>query len=323
MKEPIYKRQTVLLDSIDMTGHPPAREFVNKDHVAELTKIINGEVEGAKMDRRVRLMTADKKLYHVVDGWHHILAASEAGKKKIEAEVAPGNRADADWWAATENAEHGLKRTPGDKRQTIKTALLNPRNENFSDRFIAQHCRVDCHTVATVRSELVRVGQLRKSAVETRTGADGKTRRLPPPRPKPTPPQKPASAPVAPTPPPSQKRETLPAEPTDALGNVIPDYLRAAWECSTTAIRDITADLRRIRLIVAKAQEDETGVFLDADLQAIHAALSTALSLKASAPYAVCPWCQGGPTRKTCDGCRGAGMIGRHRYDTAVPKELK
>lgn len=319
--EKVWRNQQLQVASLRTDGLQ-IRTTLNMKFINEtLVPILK---DGSKFKDEIVVFKDSAGVYWVADGHHRVRAHEEARMAVARCEVHKGEFVEALRYALQANAEHGQRRDDDTMKHAVivafeKRAILWPDNAEMpSAGLIAQ--TVAC-SVEWASRHLSTVETWRAS--QKRTGADGKTYRVPPPRPKPTPPQKPAAAPVTPPKPLPGPRQQAPAEPLDALGVVIPDYLRGAWERSTGAIRDIVADLGRIRAQVAAEQAAGSGIFLDADLQAVHAALSTALDLRRSAPYAVCPWCQGGPTRKTCDGCKGAGMIGKHRWDTAVPSELK
>jgi hypothetical protein len=75
--------------------------------------------------------------------------------------------------------------------------------------------------------------------------------------------------------------------------------------------------------IVHACDNDNDQLYGELNLQPVQAAFQTIIDqLKATKPYAVCPWCHG-VTSSTCKGCGKRGVIGKYRWDTTVPRELK
>jgi hypothetical protein len=125
----------------------------------------------------------------LADGFHRHQAATEAGDEEIEADCRDGGYSDALRYALGANLAHGLRRTNADKRRSVELAL--GQWPKVSDREIARICAVCDTFVGDVRRETTAVKprltekQLAESASsptpppETRTGADGKTRKMP------------------------------------------------------------------------------------------------------------------------------------------------
>jgi hypothetical protein len=92
--------------------------------------------------------------YHLADGWHRLDAARRAERTTILAEVLEGTSRDATLAACSANATHGLRRTNEDKRRAILALLRDPEWAKWSDRKIAETCKVDHKSVGKVRREL-------------------------------------------------------------------------------------------------------------------------------------------------------------------------
>src|SRR5690349_18079139 len=56
------------------------------------------------------------------DGFHRVFAHQSAGLEDIEADIRPGSRADAVWFACSANRAHGLRRSNADKRRAVTMA---------------------------------------------------------------------------------------------------------------------------------------------------------------------------------------------------------
>lgn len=119
----------------------------------------------------------DGEFYWPYDGFHRIEVCRRASAPLIPARVIQGTVEDARWLSCAANATHGLRRSNGDKRRAVETALRHDRGAGMSDRAIAEHVGVHHSTVAQIRGELEATGGIRQ--LETRLGKDGKERRLP------------------------------------------------------------------------------------------------------------------------------------------------
>jgi hypothetical protein len=104
----------------------------------------------------------------LADGFHRVEGARRAGVKRIAAEVREGNRLAAIEYSLGANSTHGLKRTNADKRRAVATALAQPEWAHWSDRAVAEACRVGHPLVAEVRSG-------GSSSTSQRVGRDGKS----------------------------------------------------------------------------------------------------------------------------------------------------
>lgn len=110
--------------------------------------------------------------YIGADGEHRYLAAKEAKKKSLYANVHKGNARDALRFALCSNSDHGLRRNNADKRKAAAIALKE--FGDLSDNALADICGVSAPFIAIIRRELVEVPSPNK-----RIGLDGKLRRLP------------------------------------------------------------------------------------------------------------------------------------------------
>ena len=100
----------------------------------------------------------------LADGYHRFGAAQVVERDEISAEVREGSKRDAILFAVGANAEHGWRRSNGDKRQAVLTLLFDEEWSFWSDREIAQRCRVHHKLVGKLRSNLTG-----ESASENRT----------------------------------------------------------------------------------------------------------------------------------------------------------
>lgn len=116
-------------------------------------------------------------IYWLGDGSHRLAAAAQLEHEEIVADVHKGGKWDAAEHQIKSNRDHGVRRTPADKRKSVEVALSHPTWGQWSDRQIAEFCGVGGHLVASVRE------QLRARAVEPvsepgkRVGKDGRARK--------------------------------------------------------------------------------------------------------------------------------------------------
>lgn len=95
----------------------------------------------------------DGDAYWLADGFHRITAARQHGRFVCDADVRQGTQRDAILHAAGANAEHGLRRTPEDKRRAVLRLLEDAEWGRWSDREIARRCKVSHPFVAKIREE--------------------------------------------------------------------------------------------------------------------------------------------------------------------------
>jgi uncharacterized ParB-like nuclease family protein len=138
--------------------------------------------------------------YWLADGFQRVEAHKRAKRTGILCEVRKGTRRDAILFACGANAEHGKRRTNADKRRAVETLLRDEEWKLWSDHDIARAARVTQPFVSKLYQELITVIGSR----DVRRGADGKTYKLPQPKPKADPvaaqleQAKPASEPLTP-----------------------------------------------------------------------------------------------------------------------------
>lgn len=95
--------------------------------------------------------------YWLGDGFHRVAAFRDAftdATRKIPVDVRAGTRRDAILHAAGANANHGLRRTPADKRRAVETLLRDDEWKLWGDREIARQCNVHHQLVARIRAEV-------------------------------------------------------------------------------------------------------------------------------------------------------------------------
>jgi len=117
------------------------------------------------------ILDTEGKLW-LTDGWMRFGAHRKAGKKDILARIRPGTFEDAFIEAIQANNEHGVRRTPADKRRAVERLLDHPKYGTYTDNAIADLAIVSHPFVANVRKQHKPKGKANASS--TRTGKDGK-----------------------------------------------------------------------------------------------------------------------------------------------------
>ena len=311
--------QELLVETIRIDGGTQSREAIEKQYVAELAEVIKAGTRLPPIE-----VYGDGTDVWCADGYHRVQAHLAAGKPTIRCNVHKGTREDAIWASCAANQEHGLRRTNADKRRAVEMALkMRPE---LSTRALADHVGVD---ETMVRNLKVRCGFTAPAAV---VGKDGKTYRVPPP-----PTGRSASPPPPDGEPPENDGEEADTPPVvakpegkrrsggelvDAVDKPIPVHLRGLFD-RATEVQALLTQLSNVKMVLKRAEASEDVLFGDVNFNSVFAALETAYDgIKATTPYAVCPWCQG-QLSDQCRGCGHRGVLGKYRYENTVPEALK
>ena len=277
--------------------------------------------------------------YWLADGFHRLEAWKRNGVNSIKAEVKEGNRIDALKFAFGANSCHGLRMTNEDKRNAVKMAYENRKELGLPD---VPAARLIADLVGVNNDFAGRQLSLNDSwaAATSRTGADGKTFKLPIPPPRPPMPTPPGAR--FPMPPsrdgaggggsPSERDGdedqgfggedlspdvTIPAHLTDMLGNPVPPNVAELW-MRRTELTELVKLLQKGRLAVAKAQDAGDPLWGNFNFSSVMMHIDNALAnVKGAVPHCVCVYCQG----IGCKACR-TGILPLAQYER-LPRELK
>ena len=318
--------QELLIEKIRTDVDVQSRERISDEYVEELADLIRA---GTKL-KPIEVFNDGTDIW-VSDGFHRIHAHLKANKRTIRCDVKKGTKMAAMLASCAANKTHGLRRTNADKRRAMELTLkLKP---DWSDQAVANHAGVHVNTVALTRR------QLPQNVGVERIGVDGKTRKIPPPpgTPKPTKEDKPqGDTPKKIPPPPSDSaKKSIPApkpappppppQPevrVDGVKKPIPDHLFPLFD-RADEVQALLSQITSIKGVLKKARETDDPLFGECHFQAAEAALQTAFTeIKATKPFAVCPWC-GGTLSNECRGCGQRGVVGEFRWSQHVPEEFK
>lgn len=92
--------------------------------------------------------------YWLADGFYRHRAAELAELVDFQCDIREGTQRDAILFSCSVNTAHGKQRTLGDRRKAIETMLLDPEWAKWSNRAIANHCKVNEITVRRAREAL-------------------------------------------------------------------------------------------------------------------------------------------------------------------------
>lgn len=156
----------VRLSEIRCDGGTQSRASICCEAIREYAEVYRS---GGKMPPVV--LFHDSQVLWLADGFARVAAAKQAGRASINAEIKHGTRRDAILFSVACNASHGVRRTTADKIAAVKLILADEEWRGRSDRWIAEHCNVSNHFVASVRKS---IGSA-PNAADARQTSDGRT----------------------------------------------------------------------------------------------------------------------------------------------------
>lgn len=183
---PQHTTAWVPLDQIRTDGGTQMRESINSNLVQQYAEVLGSGVE---MDPAI--VFYDGTDYWLADGFHRYRASEQIQTRQLWCDVRSGTRRDAILYACGANEKNQWARSRADKRRAVMTLLRDEEWGNqkaWSNRRVADTCRVSDDLVAALREELASETELPKPTVpfagpestpEMRTGSDGVTRSMP------------------------------------------------------------------------------------------------------------------------------------------------
>lgn len=143
--------KTSLMDLNRITVDPAMQSRVNiNDAVVE--EYADVLLDGGKLPPPVVFF--DGENYILGGGFHRYGAHRLAGKRGMTVEIRQGTARDALWFSVSENADHGLRRSAGDKRKAVMTLLDDEEWSKLPLRKIADQACVSHTLVEDIKNEL-------------------------------------------------------------------------------------------------------------------------------------------------------------------------
>jgi hypothetical protein len=110
-----------------------------------------------------------------------------------------------------------------------------------------------------------------------------------------------------------------PAALVDCLGRHVPADLAPLWH-RRQEVQEVLTALSRVKSTLRRAQDGQDPLWAEVNFSSVLILLDKAdTEIAVTKPFAVCPMCQG----IGCRACKARGLIGKFRYDTVIPRELK
>ena len=112
------------------------------------------------------------------------------------------------------------------------------------------------------------------------------------------------------------------ADRLDEVGKPIPDHLIPLFDRGQE-VQALLGQISSIKGVLKRAEASGDVLFAELNFNSALAAIETLhMEVKATKPFAVCPWCHG-TLSDQCRGCGHRGVLGEYRWNTIVPRELK
>jgi hypothetical protein len=140
------KVEVLPLRRVRTDGGTQTRAAVDSEVIDEYAELLADDVELPP-----GVVFYDGKDYWLADGFHRHAAALRAGLAAFHFEMHKGSRRDALLYSVGANANHGLKRTPADKRRAVETLLKDHEWSRWSNHEIARVCGVGKTFVGKMR----------------------------------------------------------------------------------------------------------------------------------------------------------------------------
>jgi len=140
----------LLCAKIRTDGGTQQREKTRQDVVHDYAEAIDA---GCVFAPVVVFKDGEGRLW-LVSGFHRLAAHVLARCKYIAADIRSGSLRDAILDSVGCNHEHGLQRTPGDKRKAVTTLLADPEWARWNNSEIARRCKVGEKLVRALRHDL-------------------------------------------------------------------------------------------------------------------------------------------------------------------------
>lgn len=118
-EQQVDKRMTVQMSEISFDAGTQVRAAINEHVVADYAERMS---EGVTFPPIV--LFHDGNTHYLADGFHRFMASQRVGVVEIDAEIRPGTKEDALWFALGANRENGQRLTEADKTHAIELARM-------------------------------------------------------------------------------------------------------------------------------------------------------------------------------------------------------
>ncbi len=328
--------ESVKLKLIRVDGGTQMREITDQETVREYAEAIKAGSEFPP----VVVFKEDAKTYWLADGFHTIAALALNQADTAKCAVRKGDRRAAWEFALGANAEHGKRRSNGDKRKAIGAALADNELVKWSDREIARITRTSPPLVAEVRRSLTERTYSEDTSnpsrtVRTRSGtvtqmstggiaqaskgrASGGERRYVPIDDDPDSVFAPRGGDDGDSG--GQPAPPAPPDALDARSRPVPERFRPVFGDGSRQFGELLASIANVGRLVEALLQTPGGLPSYASPQRIQASLGQLKEeIKMAAPHSLCPLCAG----KGCKGCKGLGWVNKLLYDAAGEEAVR
>lgn len=267
----------------------------------------------------------DGDWYWLWDGFYRVESAREAGLANIEVRFREGSQLDAQWYSCCANKNHGVRRSPAEKENSIAYALKHRRGLGMADREIALFVGCSPQTVAKTRKRLEQSGEIMHTHYDAIRGGrivssemeeEWAAKQKPAPKTQRTRTERPIRA--------SREEQQELSEPSplaDEVGHPVPEDLRVVFEdlfpalaYARNGLRDAHHGIRRALDLIDlhRIMHGPKRVKLEAYLNNLMDLIEQGERQK---PYAVCPCASEPPT--DCKKCNGERWCSQSEYKKA------
>ena len=164
--KPIADTKTLEIERLRTDGGTQPRQELAESTIDSYVEALN---DGAQFPPVV--VFYDGHDYWLADGFHRVEAHRKAGRPSIAVEIHQGSQRDAILYSVGANSTHGLPRTNADKRRAVERLLRDDEWCQWSDRVIAEKCRVGHALVSRARKDIPAAAVSKRQLGESAEGS--------------------------------------------------------------------------------------------------------------------------------------------------------
>jgi len=144
--------KVLAIDLIQVLGSVQPRQTLNEDAIADYAEHYSPSDNGKAPLPPLRVFH-DGNRYILSRGFHRHTAAIRATRKDLECEILDGTERDAILDAMQDNAEHGVRLTPADKRKAVNRLLDDSEWGKLGQAKVAEMANVSLGLVRSIVAE--------------------------------------------------------------------------------------------------------------------------------------------------------------------------